>query len=528
MNATVHRLTPKFSLTPPDKGGVIVAGCCKDWLEWIPDESVDLCYIDPPFFSNEDYEKIWGNGAEVRSFGDRFAGGIQHYVEWMRERVEIIHRKLKPTGSIFLHCDWHASHRLRVMLDDIFGEQNFRNEIVWRRTAAKGLTERSFPTNHDNILYYSKTDARTFKKAFRPYTEGYVEKSYNKVEKGTGRRYQLCDLTNPNPDRPNLRYEWHGHLRVWRWTKERMQAAHEAGLIEYTGNGLARQKRYLDEMSGHPVDTIWDDIAVLAAQSKERLGYPTQKPVALIKRIIECASNEGDVVLDCFGGGGTTAVACVETHRRYITGDVSPVAVKIMRDRLTRSTFQAPCMVKGLAMREEEYRAMDGHGFAALVCEVMGWKVNPKKSGDSGVDGLDGRGHPVQVKNHKSPAGRPDLMKFFAAIRANRSKRGSFVAWSYSKDAREYAALKNAEGVEIELLECQKDIFRSLILSEEDAARLDEYYRKRAPKEWLDNSSATPAAPLTPPKPPARTARTAKATPPKQRGKKAARTSKRA
>src|SRR4051812_39572983 len=150
----------------------IVCGDNLEWLKDLPDESVDLCYIDPPFFSNRNYEVIWGNGYELRSFGDRFSGGISHYTEWMRPRVELIHEKLKNTGSIFLHCDWHASHRLRCLLDDIFGEEAFVNEIIWQRKQGCGPVRGRYSNNHDTILMYAKGKKFTFN---RQYTAAVVE-----------------------------------------------------------------------------------------------------------------------------------------------------------------------------------------------------------------------------------------------------------------------------------------------------------------------------------------------------------------
>jgi DNA modification methylase len=503
MDATVHKLIPKANLAPPAEGGLIVCGDCVEWLQWLPDESIDLCYIAPPFSSYRNYEVIWGNGFEVRAFGDRFSGGVQHYVEWMRERVALIHKKLKPTGSIFLHCDGHASHRLRVMLDDIFGERAYVNEIVWKRQSSHNNAKQGskhFGRLHDNILFYSKSPSYFFRNLYQTHDSEYVRKAYRHAD-ADGRRYRLDNLTGPGgAAKGNPSYEVMGVTRYWRYTREKMKnLIAEGRIVQSKPGGVPAFKRYLDESKGAPLQDVWTDVEVLQSNSKERLGYPTQKPVALVKRIIECASNEGGVVLDCFGGGGTTAMACVETNRRFITGDVSPVAVKMMSDRLTRSTFQVPFEVKNLARTEEEFKEMDGHAFAAIVCEVQGWKCNERKSGDGGIDGWDGYGYAVQVKNHKSKAGRPDLQRFASAIRSSKGKsnRGVFVSWAFSPEAKEYAAqLKSEEGVTIELLQC-KDIFGSLILAPEKAAEIAHLYGERKPSEWgADDSTVVKKKPV--------------------------------
>ncbi|MDR3302975.1 MAG: site-specific DNA-methyltransferase, partial [Treponema sp.] len=304
-------------------------------LKGMESETVDLIYLDPPFFSNRNYEVIWGDDGEVRSFQDRWAGGIDHYIAWLKERVEEMHRVLKPTGSIFLHCDWHANAYIRVdILDKIFGMDNFRGDIIWKRTNAKGLAFTRLAHNNDSIYYYSKSDKFTFINQYLHHSEKYLSDFYKYTEPETGRRYQLADLTNPNKDRPNLTYKFLGVTRVWRWTKKRMQEAYDNGLIIQPKEGVVpRLKRYLDEQEGTPLDDNWTDI-INVQSSKERIGYPTQKPEALMERIIKMASKEGDIVLDPFMGGGTTIAVAERLNRRWIGIDQSVQAVKVTEFRL--------------------------------------------------------------------------------------------------------------------------------------------------------------------------------------------------
>lgn len=424
----------------------IFCGDNLDWLKELPDESVDLCYIDPPFFSNRNYEVIWGNGYELRSFGDRFAGGISHYIEWMRPRIELIHAKLKKTGSIFLHCDWHAGHRLRVLLDEIFDDKNFVNEIVWTYSAFKRKTARNFPRKHDVILFYRKDrDNFVWSTQFKPHRPEYL-KRWKKDKNG---RYYRDDV---NPTK--------GGTRVI----------------------------YLDELEGEIVDSVWDDIPPVNPMAKERLGYPTQKPEGLLKRIIESASARGSVVLDCFGGGGTTAKVAFDLGRKFITGDVSPVAVKIMAERLLFDCPKVTFEIKNLPQTEKELKAMNGHIFAETVCEVMGWKVNEKKSGDGGIDGWTNDGTPIQIKNQSKAAGRPDLQKFYGAL--GKQKKGIFVAWRFASEAYEYIAeVKRIHKIEITAFECSK-IFGGLLLDSSKGKEIEELYLERRPKNWAANIAA--------------------------------------
>jgi site-specific DNA-methyltransferase (adenine-specific) len=220
------------------------------------------------------------------------------------------------------------------MLDDLFGASCFRSEIIWRRTNAKGLAFRGFPNNHDTIFYYTAGRSFTWHRPYGAHDPDYLRRFYRHVEAGTGRRYRLSDLTNPNPNRPNLTYEWNGHTRVWRWTRQRLEEADRRGLIHYTSTGLACQKRYLDEMKGRPLDSIWDDIPPVQPHATERQGFPTQKPVALLERIIQASSNPGDVVLDAFCGSGTTLVAAQKLDRRWLGIDLVLATCRLASRRL--------------------------------------------------------------------------------------------------------------------------------------------------------------------------------------------------
>lgn len=419
-------------------------------LSGMPDQCVDLIYLDPPFFSNRNYEVIWGEEAELRSFKDRWAGGIDTYLEWMEPRLRQMQRVLKDTGSLYLHCDPHASHYLKVMMDGIFGVSNFRNEIVWQRTPSKGLMRRRLASNHDLILVYSRGQEPTWVEdaVFVPYDEADLdEKTAAKYSQrdASGRRYQLTSLINPNPDRPNLTYEFLGVTRVWRWTQERMQNAYESGLVVQTKPGaVPRFKRYLDEQRGRPLADVWSDIPPLNSQAAERLGYPTQKPESLLERVIAVSSNEGDVVLDAFCGCGTTIAVAQRMRREWIGIDISPTAVSLMKRRMER--LGVTVKTDGLPVTPEDLKALDPHEFQNwIIGRVLGTH-SPRKSRDGGIDGYSFFEQlPIQVKQSER-VGRVVIDSFETAVTRTGKHKGFVVAFSFTRDAYAEAARANREG----------------------------------------------------------------------------------
>ena len=336
-------------------------------MRGINSECIDLIYLDPPFNSNQDYAAPIGSIAAGAAFKDtwtlsdidvhehgeladrnpaaysvieaaRNASGksMMSYLIMMAVRLIEMERILKPTGSIYLHCDPTASHYLKLLMDAVLGRDNFRNEIIWKRTSAKGLSSKNLPNNHDILLRYSKSDKCTWNAQYTPHDPVYVAKFYKFVEEGTGRRYRHDNLVNPNKNRPNLTYEFLGVTRVWRWTKERMQKAYQAGIVIQTKPGnVPVLKRYLDEQKGRPLDSVWADVKPVQSHGKERTGYPTQKPLALLEPIIRASSNEGDIVFDPFCGCATTLVAADRHERQWAGIDLSPLAVKLVNARIS-------------------------------------------------------------------------------------------------------------------------------------------------------------------------------------------------
>ena len=446
---------------------VIYCGDNLDQLPELPDACVDLIYIDPPFNSNRDYEVFWGETKEKRAFEDRHEN-TRAYIDYMRPRCVELARVLKKTGSFYYHCDWHASHYVKVMLDGILGENHFQSEIIWHRTLAKGLAFTGFPNNHDTIFFYGGGGDIAFHRPYNPYDpENLDEKTSTKYchRDPDGRIYRLDNLINPNQDRPNLTYEFLGVKRVWRWTKERMQEAYENGIVVQTKPGAVPQlKRYLDEQEGRPIDTVWTDIPPINSQAKERLGYPTQKPLALLDRIIRASSNENDIVLDAFCGCGTALVAAQRLKRQWIGIDISPTACRVMAKRLKKDCGLPENeklweMARGFVSRdlpktEEQLRKYPPFEFENWAVVALGGIKNKTQVGDKGIDGriypvsaldsvreagadelaLEERFYAVQVKQ-KDKVGRPDIDAFETALRRAKCEKGFFVSFDYTSDA---------------------------------------------------------------------------------------------
>ena len=388
---------------------VIYCGDCKSVLAGFPEKSVDLIYADPPFFSNRHYEVVWGDGYELRAFEDRWKGGIENYTAWMEDRIRECHRVLKETGSFYLHCDFHANAHLRISLDRVFGKGNFRAEIVWNKGFRGTERRQNWQQSHDTIFFYTKSDGYTWNDQYQDYADPHL-KRYNKIDE-QGRRYALIKRRRTD------------------------------GTVYY-GKSYPRGKRINDIIT----------TPVLASTAKERLGYPTQKPEALLERILKASSNEGDLVLDPFCGCGTSIAVAHRLGRRWVGIDVSPTACKVMVKRMrSLGVSVGESEIIGLPRTVEELKTMKPFEFQNWVCEQLNGRVSSKKSGDFGIDGwlIDGR--PLQVKQSEN-VGRNVVDNFETALRRAGRNRGVVVAFSFGKGANEETArARLQDGLEIEL-----------------------------------------------------------------------------
>ena len=417
----------------------------------IRDESVDLIYLDPPFNSNANYNVLFAqkdgkqSSAQIQAFEDTWQwdqtaiqtytrevekGGpiadalrafnlilgdsnMMAYLTMMAPRLKELHRVLKPTGSLYLHCDPTASHYLKVLLDMVFGAENFRNEIVWKRTGSHGGAKKWGPI-HDSIMFYTKSPLYPWNKVYQAYNQSYID-DYYKLSDDKG-RYQLVSLTGPGITQGDSGKPWKNvdptkSGRHWAVpsgaltriitnedalklsTQEKLDILENAGLIYWPPSGeIPRQKRYLDEAEAVQIQDIVTDIPPIPAQAAERMGYPTQKPIALLERIINASSNPGDVVLDPFCGCGTAIAAAQKLGRQWIGIDITHLAIGLIKrrmedafgDSLTYEVIGEPTTVDGARTLAEQ----DKYQFQWWALGLVGARpADQKKGADRGIDG---------------------------------------------------------------------------------------------------------------------------------------------
>ena len=408
----------------------------------IADESVDLIYLDPPFNSNASYNVLfkapsgeqsqaqieafedtwhWNDSAE-RAFDEVVTGSnsdaaimiramrsalgendMMAYLAMMAVRLIELHQVLKPTGSLYLHCDPVASHYLKILLDSIFGPTNFRNEIIWKRTFAHGNVTKRLGDVTDTILYYFKTANGKWNQLFKTLTPDETEHKYPHYDPD-GRRWQSVTLRNPGV-RPNLHFPYSAsngvtyqpHPNGWSCNLERLQQYDRESRLHFPSRptGALRLKMYADESLGERLQSLWDDIPPIGAQAQERLGYPTQKPLALLERIINMSSDKSDLVLDPFCGCGTTVHAAQRLNRRWIGIDITHLAIALIERRLKDAfpgiSYQVHGVPKDLA-GARDLAERDKHEFQKWITGTIG--AQPYKGGKKGMDrGIDGYLH---------------------------------------------------------------------------------------------------------------------------------------
>lgn len=408
------------------KTNIIYCGDCLDVLKRIPDNSVDLIYSDSPFFSERNYENFWVKDGktklsftdtnwkdmkdklnendqrelenmEIRWKGGKSVGGLYIFISYLKARMIQCQRVLKETGSIYVHCDYHASHYIKMMLDEVFNYKNFKNEIIWCYKSG-GSSKQHFSRKHDTIFFYTKSNKYVFNSV--------KEKSY--MAEGSG-------------DNPLQTY--------------------------YNDN---------DEKGKYTLVNTkdWWEIGMLSTASKERLGYPTQKPEALLERIIKASSNEGDIVLDCFCGCGTAIAVANKLNRNFIGIDISRSACDVMKDRLKKNSCNTE-IIGGLTI--QELKEMKPHEFAQIMIRMLNGLPNIKKTNDKGIDGtLEFGTIPVQVKQWGNNVNRPEIDKFKTAIERTHNIKGVMIAFDYSQSCHsEVARIKQENNIEIELLKVE-------------------------------------------------------------------------
>lgn len=446
---------------PKEGTRVIYCGDNLDQLARPPDASVDLIYIDPPFNSNRNYEVFWGETKEKRAFDDRHES-TRAYIDFMRPRCVQLARVLKKTGSFYYHCDWHASHYVKVMLDQILSENCFQNEIVWKRSTAHSDAKQGskhYGRVHDVLLFYTGgSPDYVWNQLYTPLNQEYVESHYRQVD-ATGRRFMWDNLTGPGgAAKGNPFYTVLGVEGYWRYKQERMEQLIKDGLVAIPPKGKTpRLKRFLDQSKGLPLQSVWDDLPPVNSQAKESQGYPTQKPLGLLERIIKTSSDPGALILDAFCGCGTALVAAEQLERQWIGIDVSPTACRVMASRLRdvcKLREGKDFTVRDLPRSEKQLRDMPPFEFENWAVIALGGIPNKVQVGDMGIDGRiypvsavptkAGKAagefdfmdvwYPIQVKQ-RDKAGRPDIDSFEAVMHREDRTKGFFVSFDFTSDA---------------------------------------------------------------------------------------------
>ncbi|MCR9150218.1 MAG: DNA methyltransferase [Rhodobacteraceae bacterium] len=440
---------------------------------------MDLIYLDPPFNSNASYNVLFkgptgrDSAAQIEAFDDTWHWGeaaeaayrdvlhsgsdagemlramraflgdndMMAYLAMMAVRMLELHRVLKPTGSLYLHCDPTASHYLKILLDAVFGARNFRNEVIWKRTTAHSDTKGRFSHETDTILFFVKCEGAVWNSQFQPHAESYIKSHYRHEDKRGRHRHDNIIRSQSMGPRPNLSYEYSGFTPPygWRVKREKLEELDADNRLYWSRSGTPYLKRYLDEQPGEVVGNIWQDIPPLNSQAQERLGYPTQKPVALLERILAASSNPGDVVLDPFCGCGTSVHAAQKMDRRWIGIDVTHLAIGLIEKRLrdafpgiafdTHGTPQDLSGARDLAHRgrvDPRYY----HEFEKWALSLVDAKPT-KRSGDGGIDGNLYFGKPerraiVEVKSGK--VGTPQVARLRGALERHGADIGVFLS----------------------------------------------------------------------------------------------------
>lgn len=498
-----HRLTPISSIsvipgikaTKSQPQNRLFYGDNLDILrKYVKDESVDLCYIDPPFNSKRNYNQIYNNigkedQAQSQAFVDTWTwddaavngfseiieneriafsrqtiemilglekvlgkGSLLSYLVHMSLRISEIYRVLKPTGSFYLHCDQTASHYLKIIIDSIFcsGKGEFQNEIIWQRTRSAKQQSNAFGRITDVILFYSKTENCLYNKQYTPLRDEYIKSHYNNIEEKTGRKYMLDNFSQAGQGEPRQfgkKVLSPPNGKHWIWTQERINIGMTEGRIVFTDKGTPRVKRYLDEAKGEYMSNIWTDIPEINSQAKERLGYPTQKPEALLERIIKASSNEGDVVLDAYCGCGTTVAVSERLNRKWIGMDITYQSISLILKRLEEH-FGLPTIqnislsgvpedfksAQALANKEDDRTRKEFEKWVVLTYSNNRAAINERKGGDNGIDGI---AYLLDLNNKKEK----DFKQIIFSVKSNKTLSPSVIRDLNGTIERENAAM---------------------------------------------------------------------------------------
>ena len=444
---------------------------------------VDLIYIDPPFDSRADYvKKVKLNGRKLQGMDQSILEEMQYtdmwekdeYLQFMYERLIIMRELLSDNGSIYLHCDWHKNSHLRLIMDEVFGDENFRNEIIWKRKGGSSNPSGQYDVATDTILWYAKSNNSPFHAQYVLNTDDakeYIEERFNNTDEN-GRRYMKSPIVSPNY-RANLIYEYKGFTpppNGWSISKEVMEKWDKEGKLYYptTGERIYR-KIYLDEYQGKPISNLWDDIFVINPMALERTEYPTQKPETLIKRIVETSTKEGDLILDCFVGSGTTLAVAQKMNRRWIGCDINKGAIITTTERLNK-IIKEPENKMGFKVYNVNSYDVFNNEIQAKQLLIETYKISELARGD--FDGTLGTDY-VKIISPNRVLSKMDIVQVIDAIKKNinlftaktvsKQKEATFnnkvivICSGAELDVRDFTKKENATGVTIEIRDIQVD-----------------------------------------------------------------------
>jgi len=459
---------------------------------------VDLVYIDPPFATGQDFSRFVRiedtafekepSVIEMKAYRDTWGAGLDSYLQWFWTMATNLHELLSTTGTAYIHVDPGVSHYVKPMLDEVFGRDRFQTEIAWKRSTAHSDAKQGRKMHghiHDVILLYTKSDDWTWNQMYSPYDQEYIESHYRFVEEGTGRRYRKGDLTAAKPGGDTL-YEWRGVRpysgRYWAFSRENMEEFERQGRLVYTKSGMPEYKRYLDEMPGVPLQDVWTDLDPINARAQERLGYPTQKPEALLERIISVSSNEGDLVVDCVCGSGTTAVVAENMKRRWIVGDLGRFAVHTARKRLLSISGLRPFVVQNLGKYERQVWQMAEFGesaaartaaYRAFILDLYGARP---VHGYTWLHGLKS-GHMVHVGTVDAPVTVGDVKQIAVEFRKTLGKGEDsptttsvdVLGWDFAFEVNEVARQDAAKaGIDMRFIRIPREVLDKRAVAQGD------------------------------------------------------------
>lgn len=449
---------------------------------------IDLIYIDPPFDvgadftmnvqigdENEQVEKDQST-LEMVAYRDVWGRGVDSYLHMIYERLTLMKELLSERGSIYVHCDWRMNSLLRIILNEIFGDFNFRNELVWQKIRSSKSQSGSYGNVLDTIFFYSKSNSFIFNPLFVPLSQDRLEKHYNNVDEITGRHYQLCDFTQTGQG-PSRRFGDKGEIapppgKHWIWTQEKIDEGLRSGLIVFTTGKMPRLKRFLDDSKGNPMEDLWNDIPPINSMSSERTSYATQKPELLLERVVKASSDEGDLVADFFCGSGTTGAVAERLNRRWIMADLGRFAIHTSRKRLID-------LQRKLHNENKSYRAFDVYNLGRY--ERQWWQKESLKGADEEHRRVvleffraevfpPGRVPSPLIHGRKGPAlchvdgidsvfNREEAREVAMAFAQAGAEEGYCLAWEFEMDLRLTTnALEQELGIKMKLIQIPREI----------------------------------------------------------------------